>query len=276
VRLDLADLSRNVERLRYEMRAGAPPPAAEVVLDSPAFASAAPRVSVVVPAFRQAHFLPGALDSARHDAAELIVVDDGADDDVEQVVRGWIDARPGVAVRLVRHPVNRGLGHARNTGLASARGELALALDADNELFPQAIDRLTEALDDDPGALFAYGMLQAFAGDESHGLRSVYPWDPRRLRVDNPIDALAMVRREPVLEMGAYTTERVLHGWEDQELWCRIAEGGGHGAFVPEILARYRVSGTSMGTITDLSMTAATAALIDRYPRLMAGAEPVP
>ena len=43
---------------------------------------------------------------------------------------------------------------------------------------------------------------------------------------------------------------------------------------VPEILARYRVRGHSMLSITDISMRAAVSLLIERHPKLMRGVEP--
>lgn len=280
VRLDIAELRRELACLRYEALTGDSVPDTVTAAVTAAHAAATPRISVVVPAYAHASHLGVALDSAAAAMegldAEIVVVDDGSNDDTPQVLEAWAGANSAVPMIALRHPVNRGLGHARNTGLLHARGELALALDADNELYPHALERLAEALDADPGAAFAYGILEAFSPTGSHGLRSVFGWNPRRLRVDNPIDALAMVRREGVLESGGYTTVRALAGWEDQDLWCRIAEAGGHGAFVAEIVARYRVVAGSMGATTDISHTAATAALIERYPVLMAGLDPVP
>ncbi len=63
--------------------------------------------------------------------------------------------------RATRGPaVQRGLGRARNALAELARGEFAFFLDADNAIYPSALSRLTEALDADPGALFAYGMIE--------------------------------------------------------------------------------------------------------------------
>jgi hypothetical protein len=37
-----------------------------------------------------------------------------------------------------------------------------------------------------------------------------------------------------------------MYGWEDYDLWCKFVEAGIEGVFVPEILCRYRVHGSSM------------------------------
>jgi glycosyltransferase involved in cell wall biosynthesis len=180
-----------------------------------------------------------------------------------------------VPARLLRHVVNRGLPAARNTALAHARAERCFVLDSDNAVLPHGLARLAEALDADPGAAFAYGMLAMFDQDGAHGLRSRHPWAPRRLRHANPIDAMALIRTAVARELGGWTTDERLHGWEDYDLWCAVAERGGHGAFVPEIVARYRVSDASMSaSLSDLSTASAYAALIERHPRLMAGVVP--
>ena len=70
-------------------------------------------------------------------------------------------------------------------------------------------------------------------------------WDPARLRRGNYIDAMAMLRKEAVEALGGWNTA-MLFGWEDFELWARVAESGGHAAFVPQALSWYRQTSTSM------------------------------
>jgi GT2 family glycosyltransferase len=146
-----------------------------------------------------------------------------------------------------------------------------LFLDADNELFPNCLDRLVAALDADPGAAFAYGILQKFDEHGPKGLLGVPGWDPRRLRVTNYIDALAMVRRSVLDEVGCFDTDVSLYGWEDYDLWCRIAEGGGRATHVKEIVARYRAAPGSMIALTNLDREGPRAALAERYPKLFGG-----
>ena len=75
------------------------------------------------------------------------------------------------------------------------------------------------------------------------------PWDPSRLRVSNYIDAMAMIRAEALRQVGGYTTELELYGWEDYDLWCRMAECGMRGAYVREMLAVYRSSVFGYGLV---------------------------
>jgi glycosyltransferase involved in cell wall biosynthesis len=88
------------------------------------------RVSVIVPAYNRADYLSLALASVLHQSrqpSEIIVVDDGSEDNTPELVRGF-----GSRVRYVRHEQNRGVSEARNTGLEAAQGEVIAWLDADD------------------------------------------------------------------------------------------------------------------------------------------------
>src|SRR3989442_15247322 len=88
-----------------------------------------PSFSIIVPCYRQAHFLPQALESAlaQHGAAyEVIVVDDGSPDDTAAVAGHFVASHPE-RVHLVRQE-NRGLALARAAGLAVAAGGVPVFL----------------------------------------------------------------------------------------------------------------------------------------------------
>src|ERR687894_2011180 len=81
------------------------------------------KVSVVIPCYNQAHFLSEAIDSVlsqTYEEFELIVVDDGSEDDTKEVASKY--SAKDRRVRLIRQQ-NRGLAGARNRGLAESKGE---------------------------------------------------------------------------------------------------------------------------------------------------------
>ena len=178
-------------------------------------------------------------------AYEILVQDDGSTDGSFEVVRQWADAHPDVPVLLVRRELNQGLPATRNDLAARARAPYLFSLDADNGVFPSCLARLAGALDADPAAAFAYSLIANRHEGRCVSLSSVLSWDPARLRRGNYIDAMAMLRKEAVEALGGWNTA-MLFGWEDFELWARVAESGGHAAFVPQALSWYRQTSTSM------------------------------
>lgn len=112
-----------------------------------------PLVSVVIPCYNQARYLPQSIASALaacSHSLEIIVVDDGSTDrktahylsEAEQMA-------PGV-VRIHRQ-ANQGLSGARNSGIALARGAFIQLLDADDLLAPGKIDAQVAQLQVNPG-----------------------------------------------------------------------------------------------------------------------------
>jgi glycosyltransferase involved in cell wall biosynthesis len=103
-----------------------------------------PLVSVVIPCFRQAHFLPTAIDSClaqTYTNIQVVVVNDGSDDDTEAVARSY-----GQRIEYVYRP-NGGMSPARNTGLRHVKGTYVKFLDSDDHLHPEHIERQLRALD---------------------------------------------------------------------------------------------------------------------------------
>jgi hypothetical protein len=277
-RLEAKERAQQLARVEEERRRGERLPELERVAATPAHAGASPRVTVICPLYNHAGVVGQALASLAAQTFadwELVVCDDGSTDGSEDVVQKFMEGHPSLAALLVRHPVNRGLPAAtRNTAISVARGEYVLALDSDNVLYPHCMDRLVNALDAASDADFAYGILEQFDASGPVGLSGYFGWEPERLVQDNYIDALALLRRSTVAELDGYSEDRRLFGWEDYDLWCRIAERGGRAAHVPEILARYRLAAGSTLSLTNLSTREARAALAEHCPTLFAGIDP--
>lgn len=283
LRLDTIELSRRLARVEGIARSGdgVPPPTIRAVAATAGWRGAQPRVTAVMPLHNQAQFVVGGLQSLVNSAnprqLEIVVINDGSTDGGDRVVLDWMLGHQSAAALLVEHPINRGLPHARNTGIDFARGRFCLMLDADNTVYPSCISRLADALDWDSEAAFAYCMLECFGEVDSYVQRGGTPvinqfgWDPNRLRNGNFIDAFAMIRRNVLREVGGYIVDPRTYGYEDYDLWCTIAEQGWRGLHVREILGRYRTSAVSMGGIMDLSISDSVGVIVERHPRLMRG-----
>jgi hypothetical protein len=77
-------------------------------------------------------------------------------------------------------------------------------------------------------------------------------------------------------EVDGFTTDLRLYGWEDYDLWCKLAERDMFAVHVKEIVARYRVASSSMLSLTNLSRDDAMAALAERHPTLFSSADRPP
>lgn len=192
----------------------------------------APRISVVVPVFDGARFVAEAVASVRTQttpAWELVVVDDGSTDDSASCVARERDSR----VRLLRQE-NAGVLAARAAGIAAARGESVVLLDADDRLRPDALERFGEALDRAPEADVVYGdRVLADAegrviGDERGALLCPRPEGDvlERLLSRNFISTpgQACIRARALADASEWPAD--LRRMGDWYAWCRIATRG--------------------------------------------------
>jgi glycosyltransferase involved in cell wall biosynthesis len=220
-----------------------------------------PAVTVVIPCFNQARFLAGAVASVRGqrpDAVECIVVNDGSTDDTAVVASS-------LGIRVLEQS-NRGLSEARNAGLAAARSEFVVFLDADDELLPYSVSACAGALASDSSAAAIVGRCQVInaSGDAVpafHGpvdrsnlyeewLSRNFVWTP----------GAAMFRKRALDEMGGFPAG--LGPAADYAVYLRLARTGGI-RFIEKDLVRYRQHERSMSR-DPVIMLRATLAVLGR------------
>lgn len=209
--------------------------------------SAVPRASIVIPAYDAEATIRGAVESAlaqTEPGLEVVVVDDGSEDETAAVVESIEDERVSLIVQA-----NAGPSAARNAGIERAKGEFVAFLDSDDLLLPGYLERMTGALDGAPDAGFAF--TDAWSVDAASGrVRVLGAMEEGRPPGPLPRDAggllellvrenfvyTAVTARTAVLrEVGGY--DAGLPTAEDYELWLRILSAGYGGAFVDDRLA---------------------------------------
>lgn len=117
-------------------------------------------VSIIIPTFNRAHLIVTTLDSIvgqSYRPVEIIVVDDGSDDETATVVEDWQRGACSdeLTLQIICKP-NGGAPTARNVGLQVCRGEFIQFFDSDDILLPQKIEDQVRSLKSMPGALFAW------------------------------------------------------------------------------------------------------------------------
>lgn len=123
-------------------------------------------ISVIVPTYNRAAYLPLAVNSALGQIGtevEVIVVDDGSTDDTECAVQTHA-SHWGEKVRIIRQE-NAERSVARNNGLRIARGEFVAFLDSDDLWQPDHALACVTTLHEHPEAVAAYGEYGLIASD---------------------------------------------------------------------------------------------------------------
>ena len=204
-----------------------------------------PVVSVIIPIYNCARYLPEAIDSVlaqTYRAFEIIVVDDGSTDNTQEVLAPY-----GDQIRVIRQ-ANAGRGAARNAGILAARGDYIAFLDADDLWLPQKLEKQMALFGSRPEADWVYsdyrpfGQVSARVGSRLQMLESQPPPEGailRRVLADWSITwtGTVLVRAECFGEIGLFDTS--LPVAQDGDMWLRIASRF-QAACANEVLALYR------------------------------------
>jgi glycosyltransferase involved in cell wall biosynthesis len=205
-------------------------------------------VSVVIPAYNLARYLPQAIDSALAQtlpAAEVVVVDDGSWDETPRVLASF-----GGRIRAIRQE-NRGLSAARNAGVAGASGDLIAFLDADDVWHPQKLEKQVSRFATDAALGLVHCGLEEIDGAGKvigRRLDGLEGWVAEEMLLFERGVILgggsgAMISRSVFEEVGGCDLR--LSTSADWDLHYRIARVRRVG-FVAEPLLRYRFHGANM------------------------------
>ncbi len=217
-----------------------------------------PFVSVIIPCYNHAHFLPEAIESVLQQSyphREIIVVDDGSPDNTPEIAARY------AGVRCLSQE-NKGLAGARNAGLQISAGTYIVFLDADDRLTAGALQTGVDCLNAQPELAFAFGECrrvdlegkviprpdQAPKNEDLYVelLHHSFIWCP----------ATVMYRKTILLDMGGFNTSLHVRASDDYDLYLRIARCSriaAHG----QIVAEYRLYPGSMSSNAALMLKSA-------------------
>lgn len=201
------------------------------------------KVSVIIPARNAAGTIAETFQSLQAQTFtdwEAIVIDDGSTDATAEITQRHAAADP--RIRMIVGDA-QGVSVARNRGLAEARHEWILFLDADDWIKPSHLQTMTAAIRKDPELAGAYCGYARVAEDGTEFAGQTW-WEPVDLFEQFARCCIwtvhaTVVRKSVILEVGGF-----LPGWktcEDWDLWLRIARTGARFAMVCENLALYRM-----------------------------------
>lgn len=105
-----------------------------------------PLVSVIIPAYNCAGLISRAIESVliQEVSLEIIVIDDGSGDNLEQVLETY---RDNPAFSFIKNKTNLGAAGSRNKGVAMAKGRYVAFLDADDYWAAGKLKKQTDAME---------------------------------------------------------------------------------------------------------------------------------
>jgi glycosyltransferase involved in cell wall biosynthesis len=201
-------------------------------------------VSIIVPCYNQAVYLPECLSSVLHQAYihwECIIVNDASPDDTAVVALEW--CRKDARFRYIALSDNKGLAGARNAGIAQSNGTYILPLDADDKIAPSYLQLAIAVVTANPDVKLVYGRAEYFDGETG-------PWPLPSYRygllfTQNPIYCTAMYCKADWVLVGGYT-ETLKLGLEDWDFWLKLLSPESKVVCLDEVVFFYRRRQESM------------------------------
>jgi glycosyltransferase involved in cell wall biosynthesis len=205
---------------------------------------ATPKVSVIIPSYKTAHFIANCLDSVfaqTYQDFEAIVVNDGSPDtpELEKVLAPYMD-------RIVyRKQENKRAAGARNNALRNARGEYVAFLDSDDTWMPDHLENQMKLFTDDPtlGLTYSNGLV-GMPGKEREFMKRCPSKGEATFgaliveRCQIPISTV-VARRDAIIKAGMF--DETLLRCDDYDMWVRTAFHGAKIAYSQKIQARMPV-----------------------------------
>jgi glycosyltransferase involved in cell wall biosynthesis len=217
-----------------------------------------PRVSVLMPSFNYARYLPFAIESVLSQSyadLELIITDDCSTDGSREIAEQW-KHRDRRVVTVV-HDVNRGLAAARNSGLEVSSGKFVALCDADDTWLRDKLEIQVECLERDPGLGLVHSdsLIMDREGDLTGQLFSDLVHKKRQPTSGWLFGELCdrnflcvptvLARREALEHAGGFDGR--LRSLEDWVCWIRVARRYPI-CYVARPLARYRLHGSNLSS----------------------------
>jgi len=205
-----------------------------------------PRITVIVPVFNGAGFLPESVRSLlgqTFEEFELLIIDDGSEDSSEEIVRSFRDPR----VRYVRQQ-NQGLSHALNRGIREAAAPLVARNDQDDLSLPDRLARQIDVIRGQPkaAALFTYytkfGRRRNWSNADKQGSANGSLQEIEPIRDGSMLGSTMLARTEVLRAIGGY--RQLCYPCDDYDLQMRLIQGGVV-LLLREALVRYRFHGAA-------------------------------
>lgn len=164
------------------------------------------KISIIVPIYNTAKFLPACLDSILAQSFrdfEIIAVNDGSRDESAGILSDYSERYPDI-IRIIEKE-NGGLSSARNAGIKAASGEYLAFIDSDDTISPDFLSELIKKAESDSLDIvscdfyYRYDFGADIAAKASKGIASS---PEREYLISAPMACIRLIKRELLAEKG--------------------------------------------------------------------------
>ncbi|MEA5575631.1 glycosyltransferase family 2 protein [Anabaena sp. UHCC 0451] len=219
------------------------------------------KISVCIPTFNRVQLLPFAIESVLNQSEqdfELIICDDGSNDDTPELMSKYTDKR----IKYIRHSQNIGKSNNMRSGFDAASGEFFIKFDDDDRLTPDFLLQTSAILAKDSSLDFVgtdHWIIDINnVRDEEASQENSHRWGRKDLATGIIDNLLEVVFVRQSFQIGATLFRRqtlqelnfMMPNWqncEDNDLFVRLALAGKKGYYLPEMLMEYRVHAEQKG-----------------------------
>ena len=215
-----------------------------------------PSVSILVPTYNCAHYLPILCNSIRRQTYqdfEVVIWDDGSTDNTADAIAPFLEDR---RFQFLRAPKNQGLNKSWFQLLSRARGEFWCSPGADDILFPDFLSRRVARMREDPAATFVHGLPVHIDENGKERNDVAAPVRPPPIMKGGDV-LLALLQHNFINQPSALvrraTTEQVMPQWRadwkwapDWHLWILHAATGQHVLYDAVPAHNYRIHSQSL------------------------------
>ncbi|MFA7314512.1 MAG: glycosyltransferase family A protein [Candidatus Magasanikbacteria bacterium] len=185
-------------------------------------------ISIIIPVYNRASIFEKSLLSAiqqNYENKEIIVVDDGSNDNVKNVVDVVSVENKNIEIKYIRQ-INKGAPVARNRGFKESQGEYVIFWDADIKAEKDMLTKMSEILESQEDISFVYGNFNL---KRKKMLAQVF--SPIQLQKNNYIHTSSLIRKKdfPLFD-------EKLKRFQDWDLWLTMVKNGKKGKWLDEYL----------------------------------------
>lgn len=199
-------------------------------------------ISIIIPTFNRAKLLARSLRSIlnqNYEEWEVIIIDNFSEDNTEQIIRGFKNKK----IIYKKFHNNGSIAKSRNEAIKISTGNYIAFLDSDDWWKPYKLTKCIEAFKNNSDLSIIYHNCIITDGKKNknskcRALRK-NTYDDLICNGNTLITSSVILRKDILQKVGLFNDSRDYLGWEDYDLWIRIAKANFKFKFIKNVLGYY-------------------------------------